>query len=153
MLWRLTMWYNVRMPRATKAHTFSRAEAYARLYLRQHGKCNGCREFFPRLTVDHVAPIALGGSDTPANYQLLCRSCNSRKNATPHAGMQHTVFDTPRYQIAVDRTLTKRQRLTARRRENGLCIACGKPSAPLVTCADCGRRSNEYRKNKKASAS
>lgn len=31
------------------------------------------------LTTDHVTPKAAGGSDDPANLQVLCRRCNSAK--------------------------------------------------------------------------
>ncbi|WP_280695884.1 MULTISPECIES: HNH endonuclease [unclassified Kitasatospora] len=31
------------------------------------------------LTVDHVIPKALGGTDTRENTQVLCRACNGRK--------------------------------------------------------------------------
>lgn len=33
------------------------------------------------LTVDHITPLAHGGADTESNWQTLCRTCNSRKNA------------------------------------------------------------------------
>ncbi|MFE6489697.1 HNH endonuclease [Streptomyces sp. NPDC057757] len=33
------------------------------------------------LTADHVVPLARGGSSTPENTRVLCRSCNSRKHS------------------------------------------------------------------------
>lgn len=39
----------------------------------------GKREPEIKLTVDHVVPIALGGSNDADNLQGLCRSCNCRK--------------------------------------------------------------------------
>jgi hypothetical protein len=37
------------------------------------------------LSLDHIFPWSLGCSDTPANLQTLCRSCNSRKGARTDA--------------------------------------------------------------------
>ena len=33
------------------------------------------------LTVDHVFPVSLGGTNDPTNLQTLCRPCNCRKGA------------------------------------------------------------------------
>lgn len=35
------------------------------------------------LVIDHVVPIALGGSDGPENLVTSCRECNAGKSATP----------------------------------------------------------------------
>lgn len=35
------------------------------------------------LTADHIQPKALGGTDSPDNIAVLCRSCNSRKHNSP----------------------------------------------------------------------
>ena len=33
------------------------------------------------LTVDHIHPVSLGGTNDPSNLQTLCRSCNCSKGA------------------------------------------------------------------------
>lgn len=42
-------------------------------------RCLRCGEEKP-LTVDHVLPISLGGTNDISNLQPLCKSCNSSKN-------------------------------------------------------------------------
>lgn len=57
------------------------------LFAKQGGKCAACKckitiesgKF--RFHVDHVNPIARGGSNNPDNLQLLCRKCNRIKSA------------------------------------------------------------------------
>lgn len=54
--------------------------------LRRDGHtCRYCGRSAPevRLTVDHVVPVALGGSDAPDNLVASCGDCNSGKSATP----------------------------------------------------------------------
>jgi len=41
--------------------------------------CRYCGQ--PADTVDHVHPVALGGSSDPANLAAACRSCNGRKGS------------------------------------------------------------------------
>ena len=65
-------------------------EDVAAQYKRQKGRCYWgirpeCRDRKLRLPddwhVDHVIPLALGGSDGPENIVIACRECNQSKNA------------------------------------------------------------------------
>lgn len=40
--------------------------------------CRGCGAE-KLLTIDHIIPLSLGGSDAEDNLQILCVSCNGRK--------------------------------------------------------------------------
>lgn len=62
--------------------------AVLRQWVRVHGwLCPGAgRPAHPShdLTVDHIVAVAAGGDPwAPSNLQVLCRSCNGRKAATP----------------------------------------------------------------------
>lgn len=52
---------------------------------RDNHACRYCGATAPgvALTVDHVTPVALGGSDDPTNLVTACTDCNSGKSATP----------------------------------------------------------------------
>lgn len=45
---------------------------------RQRNRCNGCGKR-RKLGVDHIIPLSRGGTNWPDNIQLLCHSCNGRK--------------------------------------------------------------------------
>lgn len=64
------------LARADGAYTH---EDLWRIYNKQNGCCAACKKE-KRLTIDHIVPVADGGSNLSKNIQLLCRSCNSRKN-------------------------------------------------------------------------
>lgn len=52
---------------------------------RDNHACRYCGDAAPdvRLTVDHVVPTALGGSDDPDNLVTACVDCNAGKSASP----------------------------------------------------------------------
>lgn len=51
---------------------------------RDNHTCRYCGAAAPdvKLTVDHVVPVALGGSDEPANLATACSACNSGKTSS-----------------------------------------------------------------------
>lgn len=67
------------MPRAT----LSKRLRYEILRRDEH-TCRYCGAAAPdvKLTVDHVVPVALGGSDEPTNLVTACADCNSGKSST-----------------------------------------------------------------------
>lgn len=55
------------------------------LLVLQNGKCNCCQADLVKYHIDHVVPVARGGTDYPENLQLLCPACNWRKgDRFPH---------------------------------------------------------------------
>lgn len=52
---------------------------------RDNHACRYCGATAPevKLTVDHVVPSTLGGSDDPANLVAACAACNSGKSSVP----------------------------------------------------------------------
>lgn len=50
------------------------------IYARDNYMCVRCGCMDPKaLSVDHITPVAKGGTDEDGNLQTLCRSCNSSK--------------------------------------------------------------------------
>src|SRR5690349_2887498 len=51
---------------------------------RDNHACCYCGQMAPdvKLTVDHVVPVSLGGSDKPDNLVAACKDCNAGKAST-----------------------------------------------------------------------
>lgn len=49
---------------------------------RDNYTCRYCRSTENPLTVDHVTPVSLGGTDDPSNLVACCVDCNSGKGST-----------------------------------------------------------------------
>jgi hypothetical protein len=61
---------------------------------RDNFTCRYCRSSEGEMVVDHVTPIALGGSDDPSNLVAACRDCNAGKASTsPEAATVADVRD------------------------------------------------------------
>lgn len=59
-----------------------KAKEWAEVKAKYDNKCLRCGKQEPeiKLTVDHVLPLAKGGTNDKDNVQPLCKSCNSRKH-------------------------------------------------------------------------
>ena len=56
------------IPKATRREVFAR----------DNYRCVQCGAT-EELTIDHIFPFALGGSNAPENLQVLCKACNFKK--------------------------------------------------------------------------
>lgn len=63
-----------------RRRTFNRhsRDLFVQIALRDGIACARCGST-EKLAVDHVVPMARGGSDDPSNLQILCKRCNSSK--------------------------------------------------------------------------
>ena len=53
-----------------------------KLFALQRGKCACCNQALGKnYHLDHIMPLALGGSNTDGNMQLLMQRCNNQKSA------------------------------------------------------------------------
>jgi hypothetical protein len=83
----------------------------AEILRRDNSTCQKCGAKVPDvpLVIDHVVPIALGGSDDPGNLQALCEPCNSGKSATPPdaATVARVAVDAERWSRAMQAAATE----------------------------------------------
>lgn len=71
----LEQWDKAKAPAAPQAE--SQAEAQRQVFRRAKHQCQNCGSRYA-LEIDHIQPRAKGGSSSPENLRLLCRSCNQR---------------------------------------------------------------------------
>ena len=68
------------------SRTARRCRATPRRTIERKGSacCAWCLGDFPvtRVDVDHVRPLAMGGTDTDGNVHVLCHDCHQLKTAT-----------------------------------------------------------------------
>lgn len=72
--------YLARKQSADGSHT---GEDINRIYRLQSGRCAYCKAKVGNVYhVDHIQPLSRGGSNWPANLQILCPRCNTSKHDT-----------------------------------------------------------------------
>jgi 5-methylcytosine-specific restriction endonuclease McrA len=85
-----------RKRRALKAGAegFHTAKDIEDIYSRQNGKCACCKKKVgDTYDVDHIVALSKGGSNWPANLQILCPTCNrTKRDKDPIAFMQSMGF-------------------------------------------------------------
>jgi HNH endonuclease len=62
---------------STSNRRYLSAELRRLVWARDQGRCRQC-DSTRYIEIDHMIPLALGGSDEADNLRLLCRSCNQR---------------------------------------------------------------------------
>lgn len=81
---------------------------------RDNHTCQYCGETAPRvkLTVDHVKPTALGGTDEPANLVAACDECNAGKAASSPDGplVEAVTADALRWAVAMQKAADLRRK-------------------------------------------
>lgn len=71
---------SVRRARLLAAEGRFTAEDVLKIYADQNGLCASCgADISCGYHVDHIIPLAKGGSNWPNNLQCLCQPCNNRK--------------------------------------------------------------------------
>lgn len=89
--------------------------------------CRYCRSTEGQLTIDHVVPESLGGSDKPENLVACCKDCNAGKSSTaPDSELIQEIDDKAmtwakaRAKVVAD---VKRERAASKRRNARLVTA------------------------------
>jgi 5-methylcytosine-specific restriction endonuclease McrA len=67
-----------RLAAAAGSHTVEDIDTIAKA---QRRRCAYCKVKLRKPQVDHIEPLALGGSNDRRNLQITCKSCNSRKHS------------------------------------------------------------------------
>ena len=59
-----------------------RVRLRTKLYKDQKGKCKHCKrkKDLEDMQLDHIKPLARGGSNEDTNFQILCGRCNRKKS-------------------------------------------------------------------------
>ena len=69
--------------RSTRRHVFS-TSFRLKLFLKRKGTCTSCSQKIgagKAWDIDHILPLALGGTNEPKNLQILCKPCHQSKTS------------------------------------------------------------------------
>jgi 5-methylcytosine-specific restriction endonuclease McrA len=71
--------HNARRARKLKTIGKHTAADIAEIAKLQKYRCAYCRKKLRKFYIDHIIPLATGGSNDRTNLQITCQSCNARK--------------------------------------------------------------------------
>ena len=88
-------------------------EARNDIYERTKGKCALCGKFirFDQFTVDHIVPLAKGGTNEIENLQTTCKHCNAMKQDLSEEEFLDKMFDILVYQLKKKKNKVYKRRL------------------------------------------
>ena len=94
-----------------------------RIYNKNKGRCAICGEFVPcnDFTIDHIIPLAKGGTNELDNLQCACRTCNVMKQDILPQDLMVKLRQIMLYQMenSFDKTFWKRlKEIRSRKRSN-----------------------------------
>lgn len=91
---------------------------------RDNHTCRYCGGTAPDvvLTVDHVTPVALGGSDDPSNLVTACKDCNAGKSSTSPSST--TVADVKKSDLTWSKAIIRAADALASEREVQVTYVC-----------------------------
>lgn len=71
------------------------------VYSDSYGRCAICGSFIPfrDLTIDHIVPVAKGGTNERSNLQPACRCCNQLKQDMDMDALYSKIFDIIKYHL------------------------------------------------------
>lgn len=71
--------------------TYISIQAKREIWRKAQSQCEICKSNYA-LEIDHIKPLAQGGTNKPTNLRLLCKSCNQRQAIEKLGGEQMQVF-------------------------------------------------------------
>lgn len=85
-----------------KRKNFTQSER-VKVYNKNRGRCAICGKFVPydEFTVDHIIPLAKGGTNKPENLQCTCKTCNLIKQDILPEDLMEKLIQIVLYQMKI----------------------------------------------------
>jgi 5-methylcytosine-specific restriction endonuclease McrA len=89
------------------------------IYAKSEGRCAICGAFvrFDKFTIDHIIPLAKGGTNDHSNLQCTCQSCNRMKQDILPEDLVNKLVDILGYQMQSNKKLRKKIRKLSKKKK------------------------------------